>query len=284
MTVLQSARAASVNIRKLRGTHPLIDSLRRMSYRFGNVEVFDFDGDLSMTLDLSEHMAGQIFWFGYYSRDIVAILKRHLKPGDVFIDGGANIGELTLVAAKCVGPTGKVVSFEPVETIHEKLARHVSRNGFDGIVTLQQMGLSDRTGEDTIYAATSIYDDGSAHTGLGTIYPTAERGAPIGTIDLTTLDVIAADMRLARLAGIKLDIEGAELGALKGAREVLARFKPWLIVEIGRETCRAAGYEPDEVLAAMPGYSFARIERHGRLIPIAAGDLQDWQNVMCLPS
>ncbi|HIG47912.1 MAG TPA: phosphoglycerate mutase (2,3-diphosphoglycerate-independent), partial [candidate division Zixibacteria bacterium] len=63
----------------------------------------DFDGTYLVRLRLSEHMQRRIFWMGYYSTDIVALLKMTLRPGMVVVDVGANIGEIAMVAARCVG-------------------------------------------------------------------------------------------------------------------------------------------------------------------------------------
>ena len=128
MSSIHFARKTAVALRRMRGTYPLVNLLRKSSYGHGVVEVEDYDGDLNMALDLNDHMASQIFWFGYYSRDVVQCLKARLKPGDAFIDGGANIGEITLVAAKAVGPSGRVVSFEPVDAIRSKLVRNIAVN------------------------------------------------------------------------------------------------------------------------------------------------------------
>jgi hypothetical protein len=56
-----------------------------------------------------------------------------------------------------------------------------------------------------------------------------------------------------------------------------------LIIEIGSNTCEAAGYAPGDIFDALPGYRFGRIERGGNLVPIGKADLLDWQNVMCMP-
>src|SRR5580692_363509 len=75
----------------------------------------DFDGDLSFSCDLDEHISSQIFWRGSYSTDQLSVLRRLLKPGMVFVDAGANKGEFTVLAAKYT-PGGKVLAFEPVES------------------------------------------------------------------------------------------------------------------------------------------------------------------------
>lgn len=74
MPALHAARKASVIVRKVPGTHKIVDTVRKLSYGMGVVTVTDFDDDLTMTLDLSEHMASQIFWFGYYSRDVASLI------------------------------------------------------------------------------------------------------------------------------------------------------------------------------------------------------------------
>lgn len=283
MSSLQMARKATVALRRIRGSYPLINLVRRRSYQQGVVAIDDYDGDLRISLDLNEHMASQIFWFGFYSRDVVALLKQRLRPGDVFLDGGANIGELTLIAAKLVGPAGRVVSFEPVAGIADKLAANIAANQMQGRIELVRQGLSSAPGELPIYGKIEQFEDGSQHSGLGTLFATEDRPDLIATIPLTTIDKVMAERGLDRLAGVKLDIEGAELAAIKGASETLRRFRPWLIIEIGTNTCAAAGYAPGDLLDALPGYTFHRIERGGRLIPIGKADLLDWQNVMCLP-
>jgi hypothetical protein len=86
---------------------------------------------------------------------------------------------------------------------------------------------------------------------------------------------------LPRLDGFKLDIEGAELAALKGAYQSLKRCKPWIICEVGKDT-RLDAYDPSEILSLLLGlgYALSIIEPNGTLRPIfSADDLGEWQNV-----
>lgn len=283
MSSIHLARKATVALRRMRGTYPLVNFLRERSYGYGVVEVSDYDDDLDMALDLNDHMASQIFWFGYYSRDVVQCLKTWLKPGDAFIDGGANIGEITLVAAKATGPTGRVVSFEPIDAIRDKLVQNIAVNHLQDRIVVRDQGLSDAPRTLPIYGKVEKYRDGSLHSGLGTLFATEDRPEIIANIELATIDAVVAEQGLDRLAGIKLDIEGAELAAIRGAAETLERLRPWLIVEIGSNTCEAAGYAPGDIFDALPAYRFGRIERGGRLVPIGKADLLNWQNVMCVP-
>lgn len=282
MDSIDLLRKVTVGLRRLPGTHPLADAVRRHHYGAGVREVVDFDRDQRMALDLGEHMASQIFWFGSYSRDVLRVVAERLRPGHVFFDVGANIGEVTLAAAKRVGPAGAVYSFEPMEEIHRKLAAHVAANGHANVRRMS-CGVSDRAGRSAIYAGSARYPDGSQHDGLGTLFAAEGRGRLVSEVELTTVDEVVRREGLGRLDGIKLDIEGAELAAIRGAADSLERFRPWLVVEVGRDTCRAAGYEPADVLAALPGYRFFRLAR-GRDVPVAAADLGPWQNVLCVPS
>jgi len=129
------------------------------------------------------------------------------------------------------------------------------------------------------------FADGSRHEGLGTLYASDTRARPAGTIRLTTLDAFVSERDFARVDGIKLDIEGAELAALRGAATTIERFRPWLIIEIGEETCGAAGYEPAAILDFLDrlGYDCRRIGRKGKLQPATQDTTSSWQNVLCRP-
>ena len=281
MPALNLARRVTVRLRRIPGTYPVLNALRKRSYSAGVVTVSDFDGTLRMELDLGEHMGSQIFWFGYYSRDVLFAIEPRLTPGSVFLDIGANIGEVSLFAAKRVGSQGSVLAFEPVAATADRLRRNLALNNLRNVDVIE-MGVSDQIREQPLYASATSFDDGSRHDGLGTLYASMARSSPVGTVRLITLDALLSARQIARVDGIKLDIEGAELPALLGAREMLARFRPWLVVEIGAETCAAAGYEPREIfdLLASLGYVAHLIGRKGKLHPASSEAMGEWQNVL----
>ena len=283
--MLYTLRRLSVFLRRFPGTHPIADTLRKAYYGGGTVEIDDFDGNVRMAVDLGEHMGSQIFWFGYYARDVLFALRDKIHPGMVFLDLGANIGEVSLFAAKRVGPCGRVISFEPVDDLADKFAGNVAKNGFKQVLLLRA-GVADKEGEAVIFIQPSRFRDGSEHRGLGTIYQSDIRSASTQTIPLTTVDKVVDDLRPPRVDIMKIDIEGAELAALHGAEKTLRRFKPSIAIEIGVETCRQAGYEPEDIFDYLTpfGYRFFRIGRRGRLSPVGARDLGDWQDVLCLPA
>ena len=245
------------------------------------VEIDDFDGQYKLILNLREHMQSRIFWLGYYNNDIVPLLDRLLKPGMTVIDVGANIGEISLVAARRVGCNGNVIAFEPLTRLADELEHNVVRNSLHWVQVVRA-GLADFTGAVPIYLAHKEFNDGTQHDGLGTLYPTEERGLAIETVQITCLDTIAAQLNLESVDLIKIDIEGAELPCLKGSSETIRRYLPFVIIEVQAQTAGAAGYEPADLYSFFEafGYKFHRIGRGGVLAEI---EQDAFQNVLCIP-
>ncbi|UCL88108.1 FkbM family methyltransferase [Pseudomonas sp. HS-18] len=248
----------------------------------GQAVVDDFDGAFQMRLDLAEHMQRRIFWTGYYNREIVALLDKLIEPGMVVLDIGANIGEITLVAAKRTTERGQVIAFEPMSAIADQLEEHVQSNSLEW-VTVVRAGLSDHCGEAAIYNACAQWDDSEPNRGLGSLYADQPNAKPVQSIALLTLDDYLQKAPIKRLDIIKIDIEGAELPCLKGALDTLRRFRPMLIIELQAETSKNAGYEQTDILDLLAGlgYEFQSIGQNGRLERLARNDLRDFQNVLC---
>lgn len=276
-------RGVTVRLKQIPGSVLLLERLRRFFARTpGSVIVRDFDGSTTAKLRLNEHMQSQMFWYGYYSRDIVLLLDALLRPGMTVCDVGANIGEVTMAAARRVGSSGMVLAFEPAAHVHAQLLEHVELNQF-GHVRVMKLGLSDRTGTATVYAAGETFHDGSRNDGLGSLFPSDLRCARTEAIGVTTLDDYLATADVARLDLLKIDVEGSELPVLKGAADTLKRFRPHIIIEVQRETANQAGYEPEEILRFLGriGYRFYTIGRKAQLTRLEEGDIRPFQNVLC---
>lgn len=257
--------------------------LRRM-FRFSQSEVVvsDFDGELRMRLRLSEHMQRRIFWIGYYSTDIVSILKTRLQPDMVIIDVGANIGEITLVSAQLVGHKGTVISFEPVSSIANQLTENVQMNHLNQVM-IRREGLGSEKHENVpIYASCgqSVADE---HNGLASLYGQSEGRKPVEYISVTTLDTVVESLTLARLDLIKIDIEGGEFACLLGAENILRIFHPMLIVEVQEFSAQKAGWSTDQLFQYLEkfGYEFFTIAKKGHLIKLDRNKPIEFQNVFC---
>ncbi|HZX77228.1 FkbM family methyltransferase [Lysobacter sp.] len=280
LALRKAARRASLGGRFLL---PLRVLRRMFNGSPGTIRIDDFDGDLSLTLRISEHMQGRIFWMGYYNREVVATLNQLLKPGMTFLDIGANIGELSIVAARRVGPHGKVIAFEPLPQHADRLQMHLQANAI-GWASVERLALADRAGELTMYVPSASAGAPGENFGLGTLYGSGS-DAPIGTVPVTSLDEYLDQHPISRIDFIKIDVEGAELPCLVGARRMIARHLPHLIVEVQVASARAAGYEQSAILDELRahGYTFRRITLAGAGDPIDEGTLGEYQNVLCVP-
>ena len=93
----------------------------------------------------------QIYLKGVYEPFILDLIMKYLKPGDTFIDIGANIGHHSMFAAAITGKTGKVYSFEPIPRLFKQLQESVKVNKFDAIVTAYNMALGESNEEKYLY-------------------------------------------------------------------------------------------------------------------------------------
>lgn len=141
------------------------------------------------------------------------------KPGDVVLDLGANIGTTAAVLSRIVGPSGRIYAFEPaVEAI---LKKNLELNGIENVEVVSQ-AVGEAPG--TIEISTgNIGMDSSVVTRL-------DWHKELKKVPITSLDRFVEERGLSRIDFIKMDIEGAEEPALRGARELIRRFRPkWSI-------------------------------------------------------
>ena len=259
--------------------------LRRLfRYAQSDVLVKNFDGDLTISLNLSEHMQRRIFWMGYYSEDIVSVLNQYLVPNMVVLDIGANIGEISLLAAKRVGTHGWVYAFEPMDNIANKLTQHIELNHFTQ-VEIHRCALGNESNNQMPIYSSCGQQVKDKHEGLGSLYCKDNQEQPIQYVELITMDIwVTQHSDIHRIDLIKIDIEGAELACLQGAKETLKNFKPKIIIEIQDFSAERADYKATDIIDLLSelGYEFFRIEKAGKLISITRADLLDFQNVLCI--
>ena len=161
-----------------------------------------------------------------------AIIETILKSGDYFIDVGANIGIYSLVASKIVGPSGSVLSFEPVSSIFDKLTKNIAINAPSNISTVNA-ALSSFSGSTEILSikvdqfrqgtSTLQFNDNVQELGEDAFYK--ER------VTVVTLDHFLDQKQLESLKFIKIDVEGHELKVLEGAKSTILKLKPFLLLE-----------------------------------------------------
>lgn len=174
-----------------------------------------------MYLNLSEPLTLRRL-VGQYERSKMELFRQWVKEGMAVVDVGANLGDFTFVAAKAVGPTGKVVAFEPDPQNIRWLTKSVIRNGFKNI-EVRQEALSVAEGTAPFF----LSDVSGWHSLKGAeTMPPGERASI--TVQTRPLDALAFD----RMDVVKVDVEGAEYEVLCGAERHLKTFRPLLFVDL----------------------------------------------------
>lgn len=258
--------------------------LARRLFRYAKHELLisDYDQDIIMNIRLSEHMQRRIFWMGYCSGNIVLLLKEKLKLGMTFVDVGANVGEITLIAAKLVGKTGRVISFEPVTSTFEKLRENINLNRFEH-VSLMKYGLGEESQDNIPIYSSSGNLSSDENCGLASLYNKSRSERPIDNISIRTMDDIVGSLGLASVDLIKVDIEGGEMSFLVGAEKLLRERCPMLIVEVQEYTSQQAGWNILQLFNYLEGfgYEFFDITKKGKLVRRDKYKKSKYANVFC---
>jgi FkbM family methyltransferase len=203
-------------------------------------------------LDLANWSERHTYFLGrYYDLDTQLVLKTILRPGDRFVDIGANIGMISLLAAQLVGPTGQVESFEPNPVPAAKFENTTRRNSVANI-RLHRMALGEQPGTARLTVV-------SEHTGCGTLAQIPEKDA--GLISAThEVPVEVGDAVLAhstaRIALIKIDVEGYECHTLRGLSATLAKDRPPVVCELVPDHLKRAGSSAEELLGLMRSHGY----------------------------
>ncbi|HEX2438754.1 MAG TPA: FkbM family methyltransferase [Methylomirabilota bacterium] len=180
---------------------------------------------------ISEHILAH----GYYEPDTVALFHRYLKPGMTVLDIGAHIGQYTMVASLLVGTSGHVHSFEPDPDTFALLRRNCRDNGL-GNVTLNALALTEAPTIQTFYFS---YGEDIGSNSLAEPRFFSGRTAQVQCIRLA--DYIRT-RNLDRVHFVKMDVEGAELGVLRGGGDLFeGTARPILVMEFEEERQRAFG-------------------------------------------
>jgi FkbM family methyltransferase len=165
------------------------------------------------------------FATGTAERPLQQAMLRELRPGATFFDIGANVGFITMLAAKLVGPTGRVVAFEPVPGNVAAIRENLALNGIHW-AEVRETAVSGDSG-----SASLIVSDVSAFSRLADVsVPTGARE----TIEVTvsSIDELVAAGEVPAPDVIKIDVEGAELEVIGGMRHTLAEHRPVLLCEV----------------------------------------------------
>lgn len=173
-----------------------------------------------------------------YEAQYVEALRNIIKPGQTVFDIGANIGFYSVLFSEWVGPRGKVIAYEPDPDNHNLLLRNLELNNCQN-VEVRPVALADRSGQSVFSVDHVTHMTG--HLGAGATYGETIFGkskedlirVPTSTLDDEVREFGAPEI-------IKMDIEGGEYDALRGARSLLQTDRPIIVSEMNAWRARSA--------------------------------------------
>ena len=226
-----------------------------------------------MHVDAQSFIERDLLLFGAFERELHDFIASTLREGAVFMDVGANVGCYSMQAATLVGPTGRIISFEPSPPVFERLRQNVDLNAFSNI-SLCACALGGASARRLLYVESGNQGYSNA---IASLHPSDWHGSRDNAreIQVTTMDEWFQESGLPRLDLVKIDVEGAEFEVLEGARQTLTTHQPTIAMEVCEHTYTAAGRHPAMLTGFFDAlkYRTDRLEKNGGLVEWAgSGD------------
>ena len=221
----------------------------------------------------------------YYEKNVIyfldLIINSYAKP--VLVDVGANCGYYSV---KYSGYCGHIYAFEPVDKTHKILAGNISANKLKN-VTLFQNGLSDVDEKLEINLYNTSANDSIFDRQVPADHPLKKTGTQ--TIQLKNLDDLVKTGIVGIPSIIKIDVEGAELKVLKGAKSTINKYRPTVVFEYSANTAADAGYDKELLLTVLELkdyniYGIAEDEQDFTLVTQKDFDNKQVANLIFIPA
>jgi len=232
------------------------------------------------------------FWFrlelltNRHEMETTQHVEQMVKPGMVILDIGAHVGYYARLFAQLAGEGGQVIAFEPHPRTHEVLKTNVDKLKN---VTPLQLAVAEQEGTAELYdylmmsASGSLHYDESmadlqrAQIGEYDIAPRQSSEFEMQTFNIKTvpIDKCLMELGIEQVDFVKMDIEGAEMGALRSMKQTIAKSPNLaLIMEYNPQALKAFDYDdPTQALADVLGMGFTRMQAIN-----PDGSLTDWTN------
>lgn len=226
----------------------------------------------------SQSHIGEAIYANAFEREERSLLDRILSPGLTILDVGANLGFYTCLFARKVGPTGRVIAFEPTPSTFELLEQNVRLNGLHDIVECRSCGLSDKEG----IARMNLFSEGKDVYNSFRVDDACDKDSLPCVIDVTTttLDQCLETLDAKKGCFIKIDVEGFEHQVIMGGRNQLQRLDNLsLMIELYEPLARRCGSSTLQTVEVLESCGFKAywMNGHGTLAPVdarARGDLE----------
>ena len=211
-------------------------------------------GGIRWGLDLREGIDFSIFLLGGFELQNLRAYSELIKSGDDVLDIGANIGAHTLPLARLVGPTGRVIAFEPTNFAAAKMRANIALNpDLAPRISFHQAMLVANTGavpEPALFSSWPLVGGGHLHEKhKGRLMETHGARA-------VTLDQMMVELGVDKVDFVKLDVDGHELPVLQGSRATLSGFRPLIAMELAPYIHAEFGYSFDEMVALLKSWRY----------------------------
>ena len=254
-------RAAARMSPSRRAARAILDRIFFPYLGWREFETIATTGDgLRMHVRFPDMIQTYIYLFGCWEPAATQWLKSRLRPGDVFVDIGANVGYFSLLAAKLVGPSGKVIAIEASPTTAGELEKNVRLNGLGDQIAVICAAVSD------CEKSVDMFRAPPSNLGASTIVSAVaqRKGHSFeATVRAFPLPALIDIKQLRRARLIKVDVEGAEAAVFDGVRQCLPELKEaeW-IFEFTPQALQEQGRDASDVLRIFTesGYRLYRIE------------------------
>jgi FkbM family methyltransferase len=195
----------------------------------------------------------------------VALLKAHVGPGTLVVDVGANLGFFTRHFAAWTGGAGRVLAIEPEAHNFARLSSMIRAQHLDDVVEPIHAAAAERDGQVTLRI--DPYHPAGHYL--------AAEGVPTRAV---TIDALVRSGQGRRVSLIKIDVQGAELRVLQGARWTLDTFRPALLVELDDSALRVQGGSVAAVVDLLAAHGY-----QGRLVlGRSLGPVSDSQSLIAM--
>jgi FkbM family methyltransferase len=232
--------------------------------------VFVPEGKLRIAVSLDDLVIGWRIVNGTYEPETCVLLRAILHESDICLDIGANVGYLTAIMAQAVGENGSVIAFEPLPQAYRLLEMTVRESDLRN-VQLKNLGCGHARSRTKLYYSASQQMGGS-YIALG---PQAEP-EELDCVEVEIADLDSELGNLHRIDFVKMDIEGAEIDALQGMRQLLAAHRPSLVVEINAPCLARNSATPQDLVQFLWEHQY-------RVFEISSGDAKLREFVLAQP-
>jgi FkbM family methyltransferase len=185
-----------------------------------------------------------------YEPEKWAFLEAACVPGSLALDLGAHLGLFSVAMGRAVGPNGRVLAFEPTERTRAALTQTVRLNGLESVVEVrgEALGAADGTG---------WFADEGLMSNRNHLTAVSEGGAPVTIASVDS--IVAAGKGDRPVSCLKIDIEGGEVDALRGAERTIVDHRPGLAIEVHPPVLRQLGVPLDAVSALLDEWGYRAV-------------------------